>query len=308
MWEKLYFSCSFFVLVTDNISSSTPSPSTSSTPSTTPSSVLSCNNSQQDTPVSAVRGRSRIAVQRWAEEYEVPWGHTCENFMSACQSGKRPKKTDLLAAIRTIAADIRKTSDHPGKVNLQIIAHKMVAKFPSSFADCLPATGLLGNGTISLTHRLVAQFDNKARCEGNSLRRKLLSPSSAGSADGEEPVVPTKRKPVSTVAKNSYGCVNWQPDFPEGETETMQTNKKSALLEEFSKPSQDRNLETIHELMDATYPSQRFFINNDKPPMSGHVINDKEPPKSIHSEWPFLLNREFMMSHFSRLMGFKLSE
>ena len=77
--------------------------------------------------------------------------------------------------------------------------------------------------------------------------------------------------------------------MPLGETKESQQNLKSLLLVEFEKVKPDE--EFVKSAMDRTYATQRFFINN------------KNSVSEIRKEWPFLLEENYILSHFQVLVG-----
>jgi hypothetical protein len=92
--------------------------------------------------------------------------------------------------------------------------------------------------------------------------------------------------------------VAWQPDLPCGETAECQNDKKEWLILEFQKSSEERDQLKISQYMEDTYATQKFMLNGE----------DEPPVVTLKTLWPFLCTYDGFLNHFSRLMGFDLSE
>jgi hypothetical protein len=206
--------------------------------------------------------QQRTPIQGWATDFEVPWGRMEDRFLRACYENKRPEKPALLAAVRVVAGDIKQITNHPSKSDLHVIARAMIAKYPKILADFLPDIGMLGDGTTSLTNRLIRIFLNCNRSCSNSLRRHLLNHLD-DSADENVGGKTKKKIAPSKHTRDAYGCVAWQPDLPSGETVESQNEKKTWLISEFTKNPHERDGHKIKLYMEATYASQRFFLTEE---------------------------------------------
>jgi len=243
-------------------------------------------------------------MQGWAEKFTVPWNSLPEDFLASCQQGTQPAKPLVLEAVRKVGEEISKITNHPGISNLRIIARSMINAYPKALADQLPGVGVLGDGTTTLVNRLVRHFENLNRNSGNSLRRKLLTPAVEDSATGECSDEPMKRKAVapSRMAKDSYGCVNWQPELPRNESADKQIDKKEWLVKEFQVCPELRDMPKVYQLMEETFPSQRFMLNQLVNGNAAYTV------KQIQTEWPFLFTTDGLLRHFEVLMGFNITE
>jgi hypothetical protein len=217
-----------------------------------------------------------------------------DEFLNACKEGKRPEKVDLLSAVRATASEIKKVSSRPGKSNLSTIARAMVGKYCQSLGDFIPGHGLMDDGAVTLTNRLLRQFENFNRTGGNSLRRKIQTHNGNDETANSEGA--KKRRRCVTTMKDAYGCVSWQPEFPVGETEESQRKKKDWLMAEHKKTEHLRDRSKALQYMVDTYPSQRFIINQKLVSVA-----------KISEEWPYLVTPTGLLRHFDALLGFDLS-
>lgn len=115
-------------------------------------------------------------------------------------------------------------------------------------------------------------------CIDNQKRRSALGEKFALPS---EDMSPKKRR---KTARDSLGCINWQPvDLPVEKPRNLSSNWNPFLL---------LNSRKINQMtMSHTYATQRFFINA------------KRSVTEIRREWPFLLHENYILSHFEALIG-----
>lgn len=216
-----------------------------------------------------------VAPFDWAEKFEINWDDFPKEVLSACENKTRPHKKYLSEMVRMIASRIMKIDISPGRRNLRIIARKIVSKYPETFQDSVIESVIAG-GVESLRNKIEECIDNKKR-------RAPLAETFALPED-----MPQKKK--RKTAKESLGCINWQPmDLPFGQTKETQQQLKCLLVAEFEKDQPDK--EFVKSAMYQTYATQRFFINSMK------SITE------IRNEWPFLLEETYILWHFEELVG-----
>ncbi|KAF3844584.1 hypothetical protein F7725_007747 [Dissostichus mawsoni] len=121
----------------------------------------------------------------------------------------------------------------------------MVIQYPKSFRDEIEGQ-VVGTGYDSLTKQMLSRIDNY---------RRIQSPLQKRQSEGETND-PKKRR------KDSYGCINSEPELPAGETNTMQKQKQLELKRMFDENARDAN--TIERLMVETFHSQRRDILSSK--------------------------------------------
>ncbi len=164
--------------------------------------------------------------------------------------------------------------DKPIKKHLEIIARKIVEKYPHSFKDTVK-NQTLGTGYSSLLCQLINRCENTRRPYSTSSKRKL----------GEE-------GKVKILNADSYGCerLNYLPDFTSDDDASIQENKKKELQEEYLHVTWNQH--KVDLLMDETYTAQRTLI-----------VKNVEFEVVI-KEFPFLAISFYFLKHVQKLMGF----
>ena len=237
-------------------------------------------------------GTPRVLDPTWFEQYEVTFSNLPAPLKKAFLEKKRPSPKDRRQMVRIIVDDIVKLCPNPKSPQLSAVARKLCLRYPVSFRDEFDSSPGLSHEIEGLTKQLRARVENVNR--GNPLTsRRVLIPTQQA-ANGEE-IPAAKRK-----AADSYGCVNWQPQLPEEETEAAQMNKKEAMQKLYAegKAVYIQQTATVEELMDVTYPFQRKCING--PPVM--------PIYSVRDNWPFLFEPRYLFRHFEELVGIKITE
>ena len=100
---------------------------------------------------------------------------------------------------------------------------------------------------------------------------------------------------VSIFSKESYGCLNFQPDdYPDGEDENSQMERKAWLQNEFHNKT---DIDAILPAFERIYVHQRCQINKKDSNMA-----------TILEEFPHFVYTPCIFKHFEILMGFKILE
>lgn len=201
--------------------------------------------------------------------------------------GQRAAQSDRLKMIRVIVDAIRCHCMNPSRSQCAEIARDVVAKYPKTFGDVTDEGDVLGCGYTSLLNQIKTRVEHLNRNNTLSKVRQL------------------KRKDSeSTIPRNSfnqldsYGCINWQPkDLPEGETPDSLEVKRQMLITLFTNEGPRLvDASRVDELMAITYWKQRDLINSSPPPQVS----------TIRDEWPFLFEKQWLLSHFETLTGIDL--
>lgn len=217
-----------------------------------------------------------VAPFDWAENFSINWNEFPKEITDACLTKTRPENKYTSEMIRMIVAQILKIDVTPGRRNLRVIAKKIVNSFPASFQDTC-GDSVIAGGAVTIMKKLEDCLDNRSR--RSALMVKFAAP------EDEMP-----RKKIRKTARDSLGCINWQPnDLPLGEDKASQQKLKLLLIAEFEKDNPNNDF--IKSAMAKTYATQRFFINN------------KKSVEQIRAEWPFLLDEKCNLSHFEILVG-----
>ncbi|KAJ8048985.1 hypothetical protein HOLleu_01518 [Holothuria leucospilota] len=223
----------------------------------------------------------------WVSKYVVPWQKMPTGLISACEKGERPLPSVRREMVRKVVKDIHKITATPGKKNLDIIAERIVKKYPSSFRDEFEGR-VVGSGFNSLAKQLLSRVENINRKPGNALRKRVLTSSCNTDDEGE--------KKRGGEKLDSYGCRNWQPtDYPPGETKDSQEEHRLWLVSEYGKANW--TADDILQKMMLTYTSQRLWINGGKKNIT-----------ELSEGWPFLFDEKFLFQHFHELVGIDLKQ
>ncbi|XP_033122249.1 uncharacterized protein LOC117121231 [Anneissia japonica] len=226
--------------------------------------VLNSSSTSSSDETSKNSGLFPIPLERF------PYG-----FRLSLNKRNRPSPSDKRGAAKVLADKVVELNGAKGRKVFFSIARNVVELSPKSFStdigDGIEAfAGLIENAYYN--HPVVRQ-----RSKG-SLKSKLQRDEKGS----------RKRK----GSKDAYGCVEWQPDsYGDDETEDSQNQKQKWLQQQST--VEEKDLMKIKEYMTITYPSQRFFIN-------------QEPAKSmecVREEWPFLFDVPHYEAHFCRLTG-----
>ncbi|KAJ8685342.1 hypothetical protein QAD02_021135 [Eretmocerus hayati] len=110
--------------------------------------------------------------------------------------------------------------------------------------------------------------------------------------DSDDEEIDRRRKQRDENRKNDeYGCAEYAPRPPNGETPESQENKRKVLLTFFTTANPE-DLERVKTLMIDTYSTQRTALNK--------LNRDLQ---SVFTDWPFLKEAEFVILHASKLLG-----
>ncbi|XP_073724406.1 uncharacterized protein [Misgurnus anguillicaudatus] len=235
--------------------------------STTPS--LPSSNSSSKT----------LDLNAWPENFIVPWNQMPAGIKTAIAQGKRPTAKDRREMVRIIINEMRLTELNPSKSQCLTVAKMIVKQHPESFADVMRDGTVIGSGYGSLLSQLKTRVEHVNR--GSVLsRRRMLKRVPNSAAD-------MPRGPV-----DQYGCVRWQLDGPQGETEESLKEKQSEMKDLYrveGPAGADRGY--LSKLMETTYFLQRKTINASPPPSIAELKN----------EWPYLFTPKELYSHFKLL-------
>ena len=167
---------------------------------------------------------------------------------------------------------------------LRMIAGKIVAKYPESFADRINGE-TVGDGTMTLLQQLENRRENASRKNpGKNLKRKAKA---ASNDDDEEASVPVKEL-------DSYGCIKgrWEGKMEGVNTEEVQEETRQALMKEYEESPDNWNKKNIDKWIEATFPLQRKDINSSELTVA-----------AVFDRWPFLVEQRWFSQLFKLLTG-----
>lgn len=213
----------------------------------------------------------------WAHNFNVPYNRARKTFITDLNRGNVPSKTDLLDFVRVVADEIHSICRNPGRRNLQVIALRIVQDHPTTLSDIIEGQ-VIGSGADSLRARLEFRIDNLNR---------------SSKAQDQEPVK-RRRETAAEARKDAYGCVDFSPLLPSGDTLSSQEAARLHLKE----VAEDAGVseENVRDEMKSVYYLQRIDIN------SGLTLIE------LHERWPWLLSPGCLLDHMERLTGVDLQK
>lgn len=263
---------------------STPGTSRSSTPSTSEPGTPGTPNTPLAASTASTPPARRLPVtsENWAETMEIPWSQMPAAVDKALKTNKRLADEKARRKMVQIIVDaMRMNHSNPTKAHATVVAKRIVRHNPECFEDRTLGGVKLGLGiaswVTSMCNRIgyVTRGDDQSRLRKPRAQKRLNATEDAG-PDG---------KP-----SDAYGCISWQPDFPENETEESLESMRLELVN-LHHSHGPKTSSQVDELMEKTYFLQRRVINN------GQSIQETK------EAWPFLFYQRWVCLHFRLLTG-----
>ena len=219
----------------------------------------------------------------WPETMDIP--DMPAGVKTAIRSSKRPAYSQRKKMIRDVVEAMTKCHPNPNLTQCRIVARRIVRKHPDSFEDRTDEGERMGNGYHSMAKELRNRIEYVTRANTQARLRR-----------------PRARNPDDTTPRtpaDAYGCISWQPELPDDETEETLRERKQLLDEINSKgePITEKVNSVIQKAMQDTYYLQRKYINAVPSPTM----------KEIEDEWPFLFQQRSLLMHFKTLTGIPVS-
>lgn len=267
---------------TDCSGPATPCRSTSPVTETSSSSY-----STSPSPPSTNSSSSTVDLDSWPENFQIPWTQMPNDLKIAVLREKRPVPRDRREMIRLIVDQMRAVEANPTRADCICIAKKIIQKHPKSFADVLQDGSKIGSGYSSLVNQLKTRVEHLNRDSMKSPRRAGKQPTTSTSSS-------TTKRP-----SDQYGCVQWQPACPTGQSEESLREKQKELLELHSREGpMGAERGVVQQLMKETYYLQRQAINAHPPPTIAQLKGD----------WPYLFVQKQLYLHFNELTDIPILE
>lgn len=168
------------------------------------------------------------------------------------------------------------------------IVSEICAKYPATFKDVV-GSSVYGNGIDSMAASIYNCLGYQKKRRSTCTPRANSNDQSENDSDDEEMRARETRRALKRK-QDEYGCVEYSPVLPEGETEESQEEKRKQLLDLSSQP--DCSDVEVIRLMSETYPSQRALI----------IAKDRDI-SSIFNDWPVLTKWKYLIVHADRLLG-----
>ncbi|XP_051166314.1 uncharacterized protein LOC127284729 [Leptopilina boulardi] len=223
--------------------------------------------------------QERTIFTTW-EDYQVDWTKISSDALELCNRGT--KDNDVInRVIRQVIGSMLFHNVPIKKKHLELIAKQFRDKFPKSFDDRTNDGKRLDTGYHFILKKLL---------EHNNYRKKRKGGLSTALQ------IPLKQQRALEIRKS--GTINWQPDeHPEGKTEESLKLKQDFLKNINTDATFDMTTGDIADALQATYSSQRFFINQ---------FPGETPLLQILQDWPIFLSKTCLLWHFSKLTGCSL--
>ncbi|KAK3920757.1 Alpha-1-macroglobulin [Frankliniella fusca] len=210
----------------------------------------------------------------------------------AIEEKKRPSQSARRDMVDRIVDHLMEAVPTLQRSDLNKVADNLVELYKDSFQDTILTSRL---GSDSLRHQLKVKFDN--------LNRRPESTS----------------KQQASACPAAYGCLQWNPPLPEGESEVSQTRKRENLKILFDNSRRHWDWRRVKIEMQASFYLQRKNINGPieaRPPSRKRQrvtnLEDEDGTSSgetamtveeLKVEWPCLFKPIGMNYHFSFLTG-----
>uniref|UniRef100_A0A673AGA4 Si:ch211-111e20.1 n=1 Tax=Sphaeramia orbicularis TaxID=375764 RepID=A0A673AGA4_9TELE len=233
------------------------------------------SSSEPQSPCISSKVHQNTNISKWYETFQVPWDKMPEEVQSAIANSKRPAPDKRRQMIRVLVDEIRKHDTNPTRSECLIICRNIVKQYPSSFADMTPGGVIIGGGFASLLSQVKTRIENIHRA--GTFKRHHSSRLS-----GQQQKI------------DSYGCTQFQPEPPPGETdETLE--QKRQQLQNIYKQEGLNSIEKaqVLNLMKTTFCLQRNHINQTPAPST----------EDMRIQWPYLFTQRGIYSHFESLTG-----
>lgn len=206
----------------------------------------------------------------WDSNFDINWDDMPYGIKQAIMTSTRPSMKDRKIMIRKLVDNMKKYSANPTLAQVSTIARKMCYQYPECFQDRIDNV-CMGSGYASIAKQIKSRFDHLNR--GNvdvRLRAKKGAPSMSGT--------------------KYYGCINYRPLMPIGETDDSIEEHRLKMIDLFASNGPIQTNE-IERLMTNTYYGQR------------QVINSSSGVADLQTKWPYMFVPKNVLNHFSTLTG-----
>lgn len=210
----------------------------------------------------------------------------------AIEQRKRPKMSDRAIMASRIVDHLLETIPHFLRTDFPKVADQIVESYPDSFKDTILINE---KGSDSLRRQFKNCYDNR--------NRNLDDPQTS------------KRK--HSEAPQAYGCLNWNPPLPDGDSGANQLKVKDGLKKIMENTVRHWDWRRVKTMMEESFYLQRRNINGPSEQPSrrkrrpGVLDSDEEDDATEKAmtvpelliEWPSLFKPKGMNHHFALLTG-----
>lgn len=227
----------------------------------------SCNKQEDVNDTNSVVHERNMEVV-W-NEFQVPWEKIPTYMIRTCDNGKKSKQI-ITEIIHIMVNEMRQIKTNIPSKAFKLVALKLAERFPHVFRDFDEDGVVIGDGTHSITMKLLDRNNYLNRPRKRSLN----------ASDG--------RRYRKTVQNARIGCSNWEPNQPS-------STKNSRITLTNTNPFSDH----FYKLLNETYADQRKFFNN---------VNNPPSIFEIKNKWPAILSTPGIFWHFEKLTSIDLNE
>ncbi|GJQ79913.1 hypothetical protein Trydic_g18357 [Trypoxylus dichotomus] len=202
-------------------------------------------------------------------EFQIPWEKIPNYMVKTCERGKKNKQI-VTEIIHIIVNEMRQIKTNIPSKAFKLIALKLAARFPYVFRDFDEDGVVIGDGTHSITMKLLDRNNYLNRPPKRSLNAI------------------ESRKYRRTVQNARIGCSNWEPN-------QSSSSRRSQMTLTSAIPFSD----DFYNLLSETYADQRRFFNN---------VNNPPSIAEIKEKWPAILTTAGIFWHFGKLTSIDLND
>lgn len=218
---------------------------------------------------------NKLSSRELFNTFEIPYSKMPQHIMECLNQKEKLIPSWMTIVVHVIVTELRKIANNIPAAVIRTIIAQLTETYPSTFQF----KDTDGNVIDSTNSPLFIKFVNHVNYENQPPKKKKLNLNISIGA----------RKKIKSLEKT---CPNWQPEtVPEGETEETLKEKQNWIKNKTAQCTiSSEDFETILDIMDVSFSSQRIFFNS------------KPPYKKIKEEWSQIFHKKILFNHFEKLM------
>ncbi|KAK3920796.1 Glucose-1-phosphate adenylyltransferase large subunit 2, chloroplastic/amyloplastic [Frankliniella fusca] len=243
-------------------------------------------------PLSTIQRNAQKVLQSKLPVFDENSPYFPSGVKAAIKAKERPSQADRESMVERIVDHCRETVPNLQRSMLNDVALQIVKDFGCSFKDTIMVSE---HGSDSLATQLKVKFDNDNRGK-------------------KRPKTPVEKE--APAMKEAFGCIQWDPSLPEGESEESLEKIRVDLKKTYRLSSKDWDWRVIKKKLQESYYLQRKLINSNAvvtQPRKGNkkrrddgenndeTADDFRTIPDVKDKWPFLFTTHGMNIHFKQL-------